>query len=224
MTVVEPVRADDRPQTSGAPRVERWFGWVDTIAFLGLLNLLVLAGTLAGGVVLGVAPALAAATTCSRTRLRGDAQRTVRAFARTWASGFGRANLLAAPGLLTLALTGTSLFALDGAPTALRVALGVVGALGAVHLLLALTMDAHYDLHRRDVPRLAWAFLLRFPGAPLLLAATTALVGVVTAFVPGLLPVVSIGVWVHLCTALCLSFYAANDRTLRPAATDPLDE
>lgn len=207
-------------------RLERWFGWVDTLAFLGLLNLLILAGTLAGGVVLGVAPALAAATVVSRTRLRGDTQRAARVFVRTWISDFGRANLLAAPGLLALALTGTSLLLLDGAPAALRVALAVVAGLGAVHLLLALTMDAHYDLRRGDVPRLAWAFLLRAPGAPLLLAATTALVGVVTAFVPGLLPVVSIGAWAYLCTALCLSFYAANDRRLgdRPAATDPLDE
>ena len=207
-------------------RLERWFGWVDTLAFLGLLNLLILAGTLAGGVVLGVAPALAAATVVSRTRLRGDTQRAARVFVRTWISDFGRANLLAAPGLLALALPGTSLLLLDGAPAALRVALAVVAGLGAVHLLLALTMDAHYDLRRGDVARLAWAFLLRAPGVPLLLAATTALVGVVTAFVPGLLPVVSIGAWAYLCTALCLSFYAANDRRLgdRPAATDPLDE
>ncbi|SKC41160.1 YesL family protein [Krasilnikoviella flava] len=218
------VSAAARPD--GGARLERWFGWVDTLAFLGLVNLLILAGTLAGGAVLGVAPALAAATTVSRARLRGDAQRTVQVFARTWASGFGRANLVAAPGLGAAALTGISLLALDDAPTALRVALAVVAGLGLVHLLLALTMDAHYDLCRRDVPRLAWAFLLRFPGAPLLLAATTALVGVVTAFVPGLLPVVSIGAWAYLCTALCLSFYAANDRHLgdHPAATDPLDE
>ncbi|MFD6137861.1 DUF624 domain-containing protein, partial [Isoptericola sp. NPDC060257] len=195
------------------------------LAFLGLLNLLVLAGTLAGGVVLGVAPALAAATVVSRTRLRGDTQRTARDFVRAWASGFGRANLLAAPGLLALALTGTSLLLLDDAPAVLRVALAVVAGLGVVHLLLALTMDAHYDLRRGDVPRLAWAFLLRSPGAPLLLAATTALVGVVTAFVPGLLPVVAIGAWAYLCTALCLSFYAANDRRLGDQAeTDPLDE
>ncbi|MFI2102851.1 YesL family protein [Isoptericola sp. NPDC019693] len=210
----------------GGARLDRWFGWVDTLAFLGLVNLLVLAGTLAGGVVLGVAPALAAATVVSRTRLRGDTQRTARVFLRTWTSSFGRANLLAAPGLLALALTGTSLLVLDGAPAVLRVALAVVAGLAVVHVLLALTMDAHYDLRGRDVPRLAWAFLLRFPGAPLLLAATTALVGVVTALVPGLLPVVSIGAWAYLCTALCLSFYAANDRHLgdRPAETDPLDE
>ncbi|MFE6971391.1 DUF624 domain-containing protein [Isoptericola sp. NPDC057653] len=207
-------------------RLDRWFGWVDTLAYLGLLNLLILAGTLTGGVVLGLAPALSAAATCSRTRLRGDAQRTVRAFVQAWSAGFGRANLVAAPALAVLVLTGTSLAALDGGPVVLRAALAVVGGLAVVHLLLVLTMDAHYDLPRGAVPRLAWSFLLRFPGAPLLLAATTALVGVVTAFVPGLLPVVSIGAWVHLCTALCLSFYAANDRNLEhhPADPDPLDE
>jgi uncharacterized membrane protein YesL len=84
--------------------------------------------------------------------------------------------------------------------------------------VLVLTMDAHYELGRARCVRLSWEFLIRFPGVPLLLIATTALVIAITAFVPGLLPVLSIGVWVHLCTAQCLSFYAANDRNL-PAAT-----
>jgi len=210
--------APGRPARDGS-RVERWYGRLDAVAFVGLLNLLVIVFSLAGGIVAGWAPALAAATACSRTRLRGDTQKLVRAFATRWRDQFVHANLLAAPSAAVLACLGWNLAALTGRPgtTGLRVALVAAIAIGLVHLVLALTMDAHYELRRRQCLRLSWSFMVRFPGAPLLLAATTALVVASTAFVPGLAPVLSIGVWVHLCTALCLSFYAANDRSL-PAA------
>ncbi|SDE16460.1 DUF624 domain-containing protein [Glycomyces harbinensis] len=207
--------APDRPVRDGS-RVERWYGRLDAIAYVGLLNLLVIAFSLAGGIVLGWAPALSAATSCSRARLRGEAQKPLRAFATQWRRRFLHANLLAAPSAAALACLGVSLAALSGRPGTggLQIALAAAAAVCLAHLVLALTMDAHYDLRRAQCIRLAWAFLVRFPGAPLLLIATTALVAAITGFVPGLLPVLSIGVWVHLCTALCLSFYAANDRNL----------
>lgn len=199
-------------------RLERWYGWADAAAYVGLLNLLVIAFSLAGGLVFGWAPALAAAASCSRTRLRGDSQRLVRAFATRWQRGFVRANLLAAPSAAALTGLGVGLLTSTGAPGALQFGLWAAAAVCLAHLVLVLTMDAHYELGRVQCIRLAWAFLVRFPGAPLLLIATTALAAAITAFIPGLLPVVTIGAWVHLCTALCLSFYAANDRNLPDAA------
>jgi uncharacterized membrane protein YesL len=195
-------------------RLERWYGWADAAAYVGLLNLLVIAFSLAGGLVLGWAPALAAATSCSRTRLRGDSQRLVRAFATRWRRDFLHANLLAVPSGIALTGLGLGLLTSTGESRALQFGLWAAAAVCLAHLVLALTMDAHYELRRVQCLRLAWAFLIRFPGAPLLLIATTVLAAAVTAFIPGLLPVVAIGAWVHLCTALCLSFYAANDRNL----------
>ncbi|MCD0447294.1 DUF624 domain-containing protein [Glycomyces sp. A-F 0318] len=219
MTTLDTPRGPAAPARDGS-RVERWYGRLDAVAFVGMLNLLVIAFTLAGGIVLGWAPALAAATACSRTRLRGDTQRLVRAFAAQWRRRFAHANLLAVPSGAALASFAVSLTALSGRPGtgALQAALAAAAAVCLAHLVLALAMDAHYELRRARCLRLSWAFLVRFPGAPLLLIATTALITAVTAFVPGLLPVLSIGVWVHLCTALCLSFYAANDRNLQGAA------
>ncbi len=203
-------------QTSSyAPgRTERWYGWADAIGYVAVLNVLILVFTLAGGVVLGFAPAVAAAVTCSRGRIRGEAQPLLRTFASAWREQLRRANLLEAPGWLLLAILGLNLTAFWGEPgsTALVVALVAAAALTVTHQLLVITMDAHYTLRARDCLRLAFAFALRFPGVPLLLAATTTLVAAVTAWLPGLLPTVSIGVWLYLCTALCLSFFAANDR------------
>lgn len=218
MTTLDTPRGPAAPGRAArdASRVERWYGWVDAATFIGLLNLLVVVFSLAGGIVLGWAPALAAATSCSRTRLRGDDQRLVRAFATRWRAQFAHANLLAAPSAAALTCLGVSLLALAGRPGTgwLEAALAAAAAVCLAHLVLAVTMDAHYELRRGRCIRLAWAFMVRFPGAPLLLVATTALVAAITAFIPGLLPVVSIGGWVYLCTALCLSFYAANDRNL----------
>ncbi len=215
--------ASSPPLAGAVNRTERWFSVVDTIAFIGLLNLLILAFTLAGGIVAGWAPALAAATSCSRTRLRGDTQRLIRTFAGAWRRQLVRANVLAAPPAAGLALLATSLVAFGGRPGAgwLTAGLTAAGGVCLAHLVLVLTMDAHYDVRPARTIRLAWTFMVRFPGAPLLLAAITALVVTATAFVPGLLPVVSIGAWTYLCTALCLSFYAANDRNLRPPPTTP---
>jgi uncharacterized membrane protein YesL len=200
--------------TERVTRLERWHGWADGVAFVGSLNLLVIAFSLAGGVVFGWAPAMAAAMSCSRTRLRGDTQQLVRAFAIRWRRQFVHANLLAAPSAIALACLGFGFATSTGEAAALQFGLWAAAAVCVAHLLLALTMDAHYELRRAECVRLAWIFLVRFPGAPLLLIATTALAVAITAFVPGLLPVVAIGAWLHLSTALCLSFFAANDRNL----------
>ncbi|WP_157975064.1 DUF624 domain-containing protein [Glycomyces dulcitolivorans] len=215
MTTLDTPRGPAAPERDGS-RTERWYGRLDAVTYVGALNLLVVAFTLAGGIVLGWAPALAAAAACSRTRLRGDTQQLLRAFASRWRRQFVHANLLAAPSGLVLAVLGWNLAAAEA--RWLQVALVAAVALCLAHLLLAVTMDAHYELRRGRCLRLAWEFGLRFPGAPLLLIATTALIGAITAFVPGLAPVLSVGVWIHLCTALCLSFFAANDRNLPGAA------
>ncbi|MFG3340891.1 DUF624 domain-containing protein [Glycomyces sp. NPDC048151] len=196
-----------------ATRLDRWYGWADAAAYVGLLNLLIIAFTLAGGVVLGWAPALAAAASCSRTRLRGDTQRLVRAFATRWRRDFLHANLLVAPTAAALTGLGLGLLTADG-PRALQIGLWAAAAACVAHLVLVLNMDAHYELRRVQCALLAWTFLVRFPGAPLLLIATTALTTALCAFVPGLVPVVAVGTWTHLCTALCLSFFAANDRNV----------
>ncbi|SEE88981.1 DUF624 domain-containing protein [Ruania alba] len=202
--------ADARTATS------RLHAWADAVAFVALVNALILVLTLAGGVLLGWAPALAAAVACSRRRIRGEVHPWIRLFATTWRRELRRATLLQLPGNVVIALLVINLLVFHDRPgfTVLVVALAVATGIAVVHQVLVVTMDAHYDLPIGDCLRLAGAFAVRFPGAPLLLAATTALAATVTAWIPGLLPVIALGAWLYLCTALCLSFFAANDRAL----------
>ena len=217
------VRVDSPPDRERGTGVARLHAWADTLAFLAGLNLLVLLGTLAGGVLLGLAPSLAAAVTVSRKRIRGEAFSLVGEFVHSWRAQLRTATLLQLPsGVLMILLTANLWFftAQPGA-TAAVVLLAVAGGIALVYHVLLVAMDAHYELHRRSCRRLAAQFLVRFPGAPLLLGATTALVVVVTGFIPGLLPVISLGAWLYVCTALCLSFFAANDRSIAAAPPHP---
>ena len=142
--------------------------------FVGLLNLLVLVFTLAGGIVLGWAPAHAAAVRCSRSRLRGNLFPVIRTFAQTWREQFVAANALQAPGAVVLLVLVSNAIGLHltGGPTALVVLSCVAAGVVVCYQIIDVTMDAHYELERRQVLRLAPSFLIRFPGVPLLLAAT----------------------------------------------------
>ncbi|UFU03677.1 DUF624 domain-containing protein [Ruania suaedae] len=201
------------PAVSGTGRL---YGWAEALAFMAMMNILVVVFTLAGAVLLGWAPAVAAAVACSRRRLRSETHPWLRTFATIWRREFWRANRLQAAGNVVIALLASNLLLFRGEPghDVLAVALAVALGLAVVHQILAVVMDAHYELGAGECLRLAGAFAVRFPGAPLLLAVATALATAFTIALPGLLPVLTLGAWLYLCTALCLSFFAANDRAL----------
>lgn len=196
--------------------VQRLHTWAESIAFTAALNLLIIAGTLAGAVVAGWAPSATAAVAVSRARIRGEAFSLPRRFLRIWRDEFGHANLLQlrSGSVLVLLAANIWFFSRPQGFTPLILAFAIAAGLTLTYHLILVVMDAHYELSRALCRRRAGQFLLRFPGAPLLLAATTALVAVGTFMLPGLLPVISIGAWLYLCTALCMSFFAANERSI----------
>ncbi|GAA4784542.1 DUF624 domain-containing protein [Microbacterium gilvum] len=185
----------------------------DAVMFLGLLNALVIGGTVAGGVLLGWAPAVDAATALSRARLRGGGSSgQVRSFARIWREEFASANVRHAPGTAAIVVAAAGFAA---APAAWP-ACAALATAGIAHSTLVAAMAAHYDLRPAPAIAKAWVFLLRFPGAALVVLCALAGVAAVTWIVPGLLPVLSLGAAVHLVTALALSFFAANDAAISP--------
>jgi uncharacterized membrane protein YesL len=207
--------ARQREATPGTGWSSRLREAADTLTWVAGLNLLWIGFTLAGLVVLGAAPASTAAATVTRRRLRGDSEPLVRAFASAWRADFIPANRLLLPivAIDALLVANWAYYSQqDGALTGLVSIASVVGmvlalAAGAV----VVTMRAHYDLAGGPY-RTAARWMALNPGSVLLLAVTATLVGAVTAFIPGLLPFLSIGVWLTVSTGLCLSFFAHNDQ------------
>ncbi|GAA1713746.1 hypothetical protein GCM10009809_07420 [Isoptericola hypogeus] len=139
------------------------------------VNAMVVLGTLAGGVVLGLGPALRAGGAVAAGMTAGPTP--WRTFWRTWRAGFGRTNLLFAPawviGLL-LWFDAVALGLLDGpARASLQLGLVVVGAWALVAVSYWVRVAARYDRG----PLETWRFLLLAP----LLAPTTTLAVLVVA-------------------------------------------
>lgn len=184
---------DELGWTGGVMRVLR------RVTRLVEVNVLVLLGTLAGGVVLGVWPAVRAA---SALLLDGDpAEAPWRPFWRAWLEGWRRANVLGAPltiGGAALLLDLFVLGQLDGpARAALQLGLVLVGAWGAVVLAYWPRVVLRYDQ-----PALAtWRFLLLSPALGPGTAAGAVVVlgvcGLVAYVVPllGLLAAISVPLW-----------------------------
>lgn len=166
------VRASARAHVADA-EVPGWAGGV----MLGLrwatllveINVMVLLGTLAGGVVLGLGPALRAGSAVARAMTSEPTP--WRAFWRTWRAEFGQSALLFAPivvvGML-LWFDGVALGLLDGpARAAVQLGLVVVGTWATVVLAYWPRVTLRYDRGLGET----WRFLLLIP----LLGPTTSL-------------------------------------------------
>ncbi|WP_211588995.1 YesL family protein [Allorhizocola rhizosphaerae] len=191
-----------------------------TIAWCCALNAMWIAFTLLGGVVLGVGPATVAACVLSRRRINGESIH-LRDFVATWRREFlrGTAVVLPVAIVVVVLLSNYAFFSMLGP--------GVGGArlLTLVALIVAIgaasyvgPMYAHYDLPLRAVAAKSLRFALARPASTIILLFVFAALAFVTAAVPVLLAVVSIGAWWHASTWLCLRFFQENeDRLARPA-------
>lgn len=177
--VPTPVHAPGRTAVADA-EVPGWAGGVMLalrwVTLLVEISVMVVLGALAGGVLLGLGPALrAGGVVAARMTAEPTPWRT---FWRAWRDGFGRSAALFAPVWVVAALLwldGAALGLLDGPVRALLTGgLLVVGAWGAVVLACWPTVVTRY----RSGAAATWRLLLLLP----LLAPTTSLaVLVVTA-------------------------------------------
>lgn len=197
----------------------RLYDAAELLMWVAGLNLMIVVLTLAGGVVLGLAPALVAAASVSRARLRGDAQPLVRTFASVWRRELRGANIVMAPFAVAAVLLGLNLYAFAPVGGALVVALWAALALVGLAATFAVTLYVNYQLPLGRYAATAVRYLLHDLPATALIAVVTALAVVITAFAPGLLPVLTLGAWLHAVTAICLSCYERNDRLV--AAAEP---
>lgn len=104
------------------------------------INLLVIAGTLAGGIVLGLAPAASAGRSLTAQLGAGSPSSAVWGeFWAHWRSYFRRANALALPFWAAGGILLLDLLAMQSATGGLRAALIVALVVGGAYLLVALT-------------------------------------------------------------------------------------
>lgn len=167
--------------------------WLRIATRLVLVQLMAIALTLLGLVLLGAAPAATATARVVGPVRRDESLPIVRTMWVTWRASLLRSNLAAAPsGALALA-AGTNLLLLAALPAGggPSTGLGLVGAAAVVVLVLVLlawliatTLLADPDLSAGEALRASVLFPLAFPGTALSLLVTLAAVGLVCATVP----------------------------------------
>ncbi len=208
-------------------RAPAWSGHLHTafsvIAWCAALNALWLAFTLLGGVVFGAGPATVAACIVTRRRMRGESIRW-RDFAAVWRKEFRRGSIVFLPvaAVVILLFTNYVYFsALGPAAGAARLVTlaALVLAIGAGSYVAP--MYAHYDLPLHQYVPKAMRFALGRPASTFILIFAFAVCAFVTAVMPVLLAVISIGAWWQASTYLCVRFFQENeDRLARPARSE----
>jgi uncharacterized membrane protein YesL len=201
-----------------------WAGHILTtfsvIAWCAALNALWLAFTLLGGVVLGAGPATVAACIAIRRRMRGESIRW-RDFAAVWRKEFWRGTVVVLPVAAVVVLLYSNYVYFSalgpGAGGARLVTLAALVLAIGVGSYVA-PMYAHYDLPLHQYVLKAMRFGLARPASTFILVFAFAACAFVTAVMPALLAVISIGAWWQVSTYLCLRFFQENeDRLARRA-------
>ncbi|SCL32519.1 Uncharacterized membrane protein YesL [Micromonospora pallida] len=172
-------------------RYARLYRLLDWPPRLAGLNLLWLAGVLAGGVVAGLSPATVALFALLRDYQRGGHPRMWHDFWRHWRAEFGRSQLSLGLPLLTVWVFAFYLLAARGTPLAAAVAVLGLGYLTVLAYLPPVL--AHFDVPVTTAWRLAAVAAARAPLWTLGLGVTVpllvlAMVAAVPVTIPFFLP------------------------------------
>ncbi|MGP3932694.1 YesL family protein [Nonomuraea sp. KM88] len=180
------------------------------------LNLMWIAFTLLGGVVLGIGPATMAAYTVARRHARGESIHWAD-FWSVYRREFVRASLLILPvAVLATVLIGNYLYLSAAGPSmgALRIATFVaLIALAGVGAYVG-PLYVHYDLPLWAYWPKATQLALMRPASSVLLLLVLSSIAYATAVLPVLAPVVGFGAWIYLNTWLCQRFFEENEARL----------
>lgn len=191
----------------------RLYEAADEVFWSAKLTLLWTAGTLAGGVVLGIGPATVAAYTVARRHALGESFRPLPAFAAACRRELARGSFLVLPLALAFVLLITNYFYFASrGPAATPPRLITIAALATLGVIAAhlLPMAVHYDLRTRSYLRKASLFALTRPPASILLLFVGTAIGYAVTTYPFLV-VVAVGGWIQLNTWLCLRLFAENE-------------
>ncbi|QIK71052.1 DUF624 domain-containing protein [Propioniciclava coleopterorum] len=180
---------------------------------LQLQGLMVL-GTLAGGVLFGLAPSLTAAAALARADRRGDLVRPWRDFWPTWRADLVPATRAAAP-LAGLALIAAANLTF-AAPLGLGWAIASIAAALAIATAVAWfpALYAHYAMPWPRYTLLALALVARKPLASIILLFLSAGLAFLATWSPAIAVFVAAGAWVLVGSRVALSAFDENEERL----------
>ncbi|RKN07006.1 DUF624 domain-containing protein [Streptomyces radicis] len=207
-------------------------GWFSLLAAAGewvtwslSLSAFWLVFTVAGGVLLGVAPASVAAATLVRERTLGRHDRVWRDGARFWVREFPGSQAAVLPLVLvtaTLAANYVWFSAQGQGATGARLVTLPALALAATALAWTAPLVAHYTVSPWRVTFLALRLTLARPACGVLLAFVAIAMAYAVLSVP-VVAVVAVGAWWTVSTWLCLRFFDDNEeRRGDPPSAGPL--
>lgn len=195
----------------------RIYAVCDELLWAARLNLLWIAFTLLGGVILGIGPATVAAYSVARRHATGESFHVWPAFAAVYRKEFARGSLLVLPLVAAgIVLAGDYLYFTAQGAAGLRVTTYTALVALAVVAAYLLPMYAHYDLRPLACLPKASLFALTRPAASILLLFCLGAVTAAAVSFPVLALTVAVGGWIQLNTWLCLRFFAENEARLHP--------
>ncbi|MCD4851695.1 DUF624 domain-containing protein [Arthrobacter sp. AK01] len=196
----------------------------DTLVWIACLNVLWIAFTVLGGVVLGVGPSTAAAHVLVRDKVRGNAAPLMRRFAREYFKNFAKGNALGLPLIAVgVALSLNWAYFSAGWDFGSQIAsagilMAALFAAGTVCYLFP--MFARYELSLPQYFLMSSRFAVRHLAGTVILLFVTAAALFVCRSIPGLIPFFGIGAWLYVTGWLCDRFFTANDEAMAAAVGD----
>lgn len=204
----------DRGGSPSAHWTTRVHDVASLVATVGALNALILVFTLAGGVILGIAPALVASAHCVRERRLGRLGGLAKEFASVWRRELIRANIAILPLLGALVALGWSylVFSVAGPDaTPQRIMTLIALAFLAASAAWAVSICAAYDTPAARVGIVATRLVLANPFASLLQLVVIIALGHASSWFTGLPVFLAFGAWSYASTALALHAFAVNE-------------
>jgi len=186
------------------------------------VSLFFVVASLAGGLVLGVAPATVAAATVIRRWNSGFAVRVFAEGLAVWRTEFIPSQAALLPGYMAAAVLAFNARIFTTIPGARG--LGWLSLVGLVFLLGVLVwiapMNTYYNVKPAKLILFATKFALARPIPTIILLFTGTVLGAATAYLPGL-SIISVGGWFLASTYLATRFFDENQDRLASPSHNP---
>ena len=189
------------------------------IIYMGIIvNALFLIGTLAGGIIFGLGPSLIAANHLSKKYFEGKWDKPMRTFIYYYKKEFKRANRIMLPFQALTIIYVADVYLLEVIGWNQQLAVNLIFTTISLVLLAYFSLIGpiytFYDMSGKEFHRTTIQFAFR-NSAPLLLGLVwLGICMAISSAVPGLIPFLSIGIWIFINQGIYLQIFERNERLL----------